>query len=354
MSSRWTEQLAQDRSAFAEHQSGKGARLITEAPNTGLVDMDPTKPDVLGSVERTGADFQQRLLQNPMDHLNKSPRDFANNCRTLYTQYGANFEFSVLLLVDDPLHFDARTSLRVEQSQKQARQYFGKARPIRIERDNQALYTLQIQVVGARVSDLIKDDLAGMSLAASVSSRGLVRGRAQAGLAGKCEGSQISGMSDMSHLTPVLTVADEISSGENRGILTLVSSATGKTPQTIAELAHTHGLEKKVAGAVGQTMMQKSTTLNPIAESSTGEDIFVVHPHLTDQVVIIPLWDELSEQGQQREPKQVAEAALASIALGVLATFGVEGVNQISTQIVASSNRGNNVPLTSMREINRS
>lgn len=353
MPSRWTEQLAQSRSASAERQSGKGARLITEAANTGLVDIDPTKPDVLGSVQRTGADFQQRLLQNPMDHLNKNPQEFATNCRKLYTQYGANFEFSVLLLVDDPLHFDARRSLRVEQSQKQARQYFGKAKPIRIDRDNQSLYTLQIQVVGARVSDLIKDDLAGMSLAASVSSRELVRGKARSGLGGECEGSQISGMSDMSHLTPVLTVADEISSGENRGILTVVSSATGRTPQTIAELAHTHGLEKKVAGSVGQILMQKSTTLNPLTESSTGEDIFVVHPHLTDQVIIIPLWDELSEQGQQRESKQTAEATLASIALGVLATFGVEGVNQISTQIVESSNRGNNVPLRSMSGIHR-
>lgn len=352
--SRWTEQLAEGRSATVERQSGKGAHLITEAPNTGLVDMDPTKPDVLGSVERTGIDFQQRLLQNPMDHLNKNPQEFATNCRTLYTEYGAGFEFSVLLLVDDPLHFDARRSLRVEQSQKQARQYFGKARPIKIDRDNRSLYTLQIQVVGARVSDLIKDDLTGVSLAASVASREVVRGKARNGLGGECEGSQIAGMSDMSHLTPVLTVADEISSGENRGILSVVSSATGRTPQTIAELAHTHGLEKKVAGSVGQTLMQKSTTLNPLTESSSGEDTFVVHPHLTDQVIIIPLWDELRGQSEQAGSVQKAEATLASLALGVLATFGVEGVNQISTQIVESSNRGNNVPLRNMRDIHRS
>lgn len=352
--SRWTEQLAEGRSEKVNAQTVRGAKLITRAPETGLVEMDTTKPDVLGSVESTGLDFQSRLLANPMDHLNRNPKEFAVNCRRLYTEYGRDFVFSVLLLAEDPLHFDAKRSLRVEKNQKQPRQYFGKARPIKIDSNNGSLYTLQIQVVGARVSDLVKDDLTGISLAASVASRDIVRQNAQDGLGGACAGSQIAGITDIHHLAPVLTVADEISAGEKRGILSVVASATGLTPQTIAELAHTHGLEKQVARSVGGIFLAKSTTMNPITQGINGEDTFVVHPNLTDHVVIIPLWDELRGDNAQLGPEQAARAMLASVALGVLATFQEEGVNQIATNIIDASNRGNTVPLQTLREIPRS
>jgi|GEM_PF-3078839 len=355
MPSRWTEQLAEGRSRNAERQSGRGSQLLHEVKNTQLVDMDQTKPDVVGSVERTGSDFQKRLLENPMDHLNKNPRAFAETCRTLYTQYGANFEFSVLLLLDDPLHYDAKKSLRVEHSQKQARQYFGKARPVRMDKDGLSLYSLQIQVVGARVSDLIKDDLTGRSLAASVASREIVRNRTRSGLGGECEGSQITGIKDLGHLAPVLTVMDEMISGQNRGVLNAVSQASGKKPQTITELAHTHGLDKKIASFVSQKFMSQSTALNPLNESESGEDTFIVHPHLTDPVIIIPMWDELNNpQGEKNNLNANAQddAILASIALGVLTTFGVEGMDRVTMQII-SSNNGNKVPLQILKEINR-
>ena len=354
----WTEQVAENRAQSAKNRSLLGSRLLGEAHNTGLVDIDPAKPDVAGSVIRTGQEFQRKLKENPMQHINTTPREFAQTCRELYTEDEngmPNRSFSVLLLVANPLHFDARRSLRVGNSEKQAQQYFGKARPVRknVGGDNY-IYTLEVQVVGAKVSDLLQDTIQGLSLAASVSSREVIQSVATAGLGGACAGAIIRGMSDISHLGTVLTAADEISSGQDRGIVRLVSKATGAQPRTVAELAHSHGVEKPQATQLGKQLITKSTALNPLTVSQTGDDIFLVHPQLTQEVVIIPFWEELRPAGTGTDAvTDTADIALASIALGSLATFGVEGMNQIATQVVEPSNKGNAVPLSAMRMLKR-
>ncbi len=354
----WTEQVAEKRAVTAENNSSQGSNLLHEAHNTGLVDMDQTKPDVTKSVVRTGQDFQQRLKENPMAHLNSTPGEFAKTCRQLYTEdenAQPNRRFSVLLLVADPLHFDARRSLRVGSSEKQAQQYFGKARAIRKNLGgNQYIYTLEIQVVGARVSDLLKDNLQGLSLAASVSARDIIQTATTAGLGGACAGVIIKGISDVSHLSTVLTAADELSSGQDRGILQLVTRATGQQPISVAELAHSHGLKKPQAGLLGEQLIKRSTALNPLTESQTAEDTFIVHPQLTQEFVIIPFWDELSPSENKSTPAvDLTDATLASIALGSLATFGVAGMNQITTQVIKPSNKGNHVSVSAMKQLKR-
>lgn len=352
----WTEQVAENKAKSAQIQTAKGAHLLPEAHNTGLVDIDPSAPDVTGSVIRTGSELQRRLKENPMSHVNSSPQEFASFCRSLFTE-NKNSEatryFSVLLLAADPLHFDARRSIRVSNSEKQAQQYFGKARPVRKNiGGNNFVYTLEVQVVGARVSDLLKDDLQGISLAASVSTRDVMKVLTTSGLSGVCAGTIIKGISDVSHLGTVLTTADELSSGKDRGILRSVSQATGRLPGTIAELAHSHGIDKPMAGALSSNFLKKSTALNPLTESETGEDTFLVHPQLTQQIVIIPFWDELSPE-QEKPVSDDADAAVASIALGSLATFGVAGMDQITSRIIEPSNTGSAVPLSSMKQLKR-
>lgn len=353
----WTEQIVEERAASANRNTQRGAEFLPQASNTGLVDIDPSKPDVVTAVVRTGQEFQQVLRENPMQHVNTTPKEFATFCRHNYREDAAghpNTTFSVILLVADPLHFNAARSIRVAHSEKQPQQYFGTARVIRYPvRDNQFLYTLQIRVVGARVSDLLKNDLYGLSLAASVSARKIIQHATTEGLAGACAGSVIQGISDITHLGTVLTVADELSSRQDQGILHSITQATGQQPTTIAELAHSHGLQQMQAGTLGSQLVTKSTALNPLSQSEHGADTFVVHPQLTQQVVIIPFWDELSPNRVVETKVDSALAVLASITLGTLATFGEQGVDQIATQFVVPSNTGRSVPLANMRTLQR-
>lgn len=356
--STWSERLVRRKSQSSEAQTQKGVKNLKHVSGTGLAEISPVQPNIVESVVATGSEFQKRLLNNPMDHLNKNPQEFAQSCQYLYENFGSDFRFSVLLLIDDPLHFDATRSLRVGQSRVQAKQFFGQAKPIKIDVSPGALYSLEIQVIGAQVSELIKDELPGLSLASVVSSRSLVQAETVKNLAGVCSGEMIQDLQDLGHVATVLTVTDEISSQEDRGILSGIKTATRRNPGTVQELAHTHGLKNDSAQALGQQLVSNSTTLNPLKADQNREDVFRVHPMLTDQVVIIPLWDELRRDPVDRNryqpnAQQIEQAATASVAIGVLATFSPRGVEQIANTVIQASNAGVDVPLRFMKGIDR-
>lgn len=349
----WTESKLTHRANRVEQIAQLGSHLLKGVHNTGLVDLDPKKPDVIACVERTGSRFQERLLNNPMDHINRSPQDFVQTCRDLYTQDeqgNPTSSFSVLLLAEDPLHFDASRSLRVGQSTKQPQQFFGEATVVRRKAgEGRFVYTLKIRVIGARVNQLLRDDLQGLSLASAVTSRKTIREVATSNFQAGCSGSNIKGISDFAHLGTVLPTLDELNSGRNSGIVRSVTQATGKQPHTIADLAHIHGLKDQAATGLGKDLVNSSTALNFLQNDPRAEDIFIVDPRLTQQVVIIPFWDELRDF----ETEQIDESSvvLASVALGALTTFGESGMDQIALA-VESSNRGNKVPLSRFTAFN--
>lgn len=351
----WTEKHVEGRAKLVVFEARKGADNLPAIHNTDLLKMDSSDegetPDPLASVESTGLSFQERIKATSMDHLNKNPKHFQSILRGLYREDETGTpttKFKVILLATDPLKFKPSVDLRAENAPKQHQQFLGEATVVKKTRVKgstvEAIYTLRIQIIGAQVSELLKNDIQGLSLATAVASRETVFQKTVDGLTGGCTGSTVKNVGDINHVATVLTAADEISSGTDRGILRSVQGTSRSAIRTVSDLAHQHNLDSGGATNVGATVLRESTALNPLTSATRSEDVFIVNPNLTQPVAIIPLNPEVAHDAEQ--------AVLASVALGVLRTFGTKGTEELA-QVVKKSNDDDQVAIHQLRVVRR-
>lgn len=317
----------------AENRATQAALALPGLTRQSLYDTEKLPSDPMDEVSKLALSFQDSLRNNPMQHINRNPRELAAFC--LRKLQAGNEPFEVIVLAMPPQDYKP-TELNARPDHY-IKQFLALAQVVELNVGNgQKVYTLQLRVLGVNTADLLRDGNGSLALAASVATNLAARQTTRRNLTDpKCSGDKVQGLSDTAHAATVLAVASELSAAGRSSVLAQLGSAG-----TVAEVAHTHGLAADRAQNVASTI-RTTTVPSPLAADGQGRDVIIVHP-TKQEFSIIPV-------ARTEKPTDPLKGARTSLVLGTATSFSSHQLEQLG-RVIATSNHGEKpVPVSTLR-----